>query len=235
MALNVYLPIVRGWKPLDMEAVQKWFHIYPMVLGCICAVIGAATTTAGPLAFWCWITCEEEGIPSENLNVGMCWMRIVVLYGPLILNSGACLCILIPMVRLLLSHVRKATSGATATSGGGEGAKKGFKKTVLFLLVYSGIVIGASVGRVRGALKVDKATEGKISITEYSAALIPMCVVGIFAFAKWINPFSKQKTVFDASGASTSARSASEKAGSERENNSKKVIPQGSKKSVEGK
>jgi hypothetical protein len=231
-ALNVYLPIVRGWKPRDLEAVEKWFHIYPIALGSICAIVASSLTTAGPLAFWCWIICEETGLPSTpNLNPGMCWVRILALYGPLILNCLACLGMLIPLVIILLSHVRKSNSGSTATSGGGEGAKKGFNKTVIFLVLYSGMVIGASAGRVRGALSPSEG-DGNISVTEYSAALIPIAVVGMFAVSKWFNPFAKQQKIIVGDGGAsqrstattkgaTDAGSSKETMGSEKEDTKK--------------
>jgi hypothetical protein len=221
MALNVYLPIVRGWKPRDIEAVEKWFHLYPFLTALVFSIIAAVTTTAGPLAFWCWITCEETGIPIENLNPGKCWIRILVLYGPLILNCVACLGMLIPLVKLLLTHIRKATASNSNSGGGGEGAKKGFRKTVIFLVIYSGIVIAASAGRVKGALQVDPTSEGKIGLTEFSAALIPIAVVGIFASTKWFNPFSKQNIVLggDTGASQRSTKGATDAAstGSERE------------------
>jgi hypothetical protein len=33
MALNVFLPVVKGWKKGDMEGIEKWFHIYPLAYG----------------------------------------------------------------------------------------------------------------------------------------------------------------------------------------------------------
>jgi hypothetical protein len=94
------------------------------------------------------------------------------------------------MVKMLFHHVQKTQS---KTSGGGEGAKKGFQKTVIFLLFYSGLVFAASAGRVRGSFVVDPSSEGKIGISEYAGAVIPVCVVGIFGLSKWFNPFSKAK------------------------------------------
>jgi hypothetical protein len=196
MSLNIYLPIVRGWKPREMEAVEMWFHVYPLTIGVIFAIITAAMTTAGPLSFWCWIICEEAGVPSANMNPGKCWTRILTMYGPLILSCVAVLCMLLPLVKILLTHFRKATTGSTATSGGGEGAKKGFQNTVIFLVLYSGIIIGASAGRVKGALApLTTAGDSSVGITEFAAALIPMTVIGIFASAKWFNPFGKPQSV----------------------------------------
>jgi hypothetical protein len=100
---------------------------------------------------------------------------------------------------ILLSHVKKSNSGSTATSGGGEGAKKGFNKTVIFLGLYSAMVIGASSGRIRGALTPGEG-DANISVTEYSAALIPIAVVGMFAVSKWFNPFAKQQKIIVGDG-----------------------------------
>ena len=222
MAFNVFLPIVRGWKPRDMEGIEKWFHIYPIALALITGVFGSAFTTAGPLAFWCWIACDEEGIPAENLNHGKCWARVVALYGPLILNCVICLGLLVPMIKVLVGHMRKQKSTGTSASGGNDGVKKGFNKTVSFLGVYSTIVVAASAGRLRNSIKPDPTVEGKMSLTEFSAALIPVFVIGVFSINRWYCPGSKKQRVTDQSTTSTKGNTDGASERSERNLNAKK-------------
>ncbi len=94
---------------------------------------------------------------------------------------------------MLFMHMRKTKSKSSTTSSGGEGAKKGFQKTVTFLAVYSISTFAASTGRVRGSLSVDPTTEGKLSITEFTAAVISICMILVFGISKWFNPCSKTR------------------------------------------
>jgi len=121
-----------------MAEAAKYMHIYVFSVATIATIVQFSLATPGPLGMWCWIPCEETGIAdSTYLNPGKCWTRLT-LYAPLIVNCAAGVVLLIPMLSMLFKHMKKTK--ATTKTGGSGAAKKGFKKTVIFLSAYCTIV-----------------------------------------------------------------------------------------------
>ena len=58
----------------------------------------------GPLATYCGVRCEEEGLSNTWTNPGKCYLRLVALYGPLGILALPTMVFSVVVIRKLYQH-----------------------------------------------------------------------------------------------------------------------------------
>ena len=203
-AFQVYLSVVRGVSSRKMKDYIKFMHAYvaiPPIL--ICITQYSLGVQMGPMGMYCWIACSEA---DTIINESMCWTRISQ-YGPLAVHCLVGVCFLVPMVNLLISHMKKSAK-TNSTSGG---AKKGFKKTVIFLTIYLIISATASISRIRQSISPNPETEGQIGSAELAGAIATICIITLFSSNKFYILGNKPPYVTSSSTVSDVSRQSSRK------------------------
>ncbi len=80
----------------------------------IMCIISISVTDYGPMALYCWTRCAENGIDAEFTNDGKCYMRLVTLYGWMILFGPGSMYLpqLGEMLELGLIHNQRDSCGS---------------------------------------------------------------------------------------------------------------------------
>ena len=189
-----------------------------VVLMCIVSV---STTDYGPMALYCWTRCAENGIDSQFTSDGRCYMRLVTLYGWMILFGP---CSMYLSLQVLL-HLRKsANTGKKLSNRRGKSQinskvdtiHKAAKSIAIFTAVFGFVISIACVIRLRSSIDPDPSREGKASLVEFATAIISptgWLIFGLpskmFLDCKWkatLDDYSKSKQQDRVSGGGGSSR-----------------------------
>jgi len=152
-----------------------------VILSFVIPLIAAIETDFGPLALYCWIRCDEEGMDSKYTNPGKCWWRIISLYGWFGVYSLPAVFYSVQVLRKLHQH-HKALGKSTHASA----TREAQKKLGLFTMVFCFICTLSSIVRLPSSLQPNPKTAANISFVEYGTLLIPIAGYFIFAHGKKI-------------------------------------------------
>jgi len=83
IAVNLWLVIVR--KRLDVDSLQRYYHIVAWSVVAVCVIIPNFTLAYGPASVWCWISKTARGgnafrFVSFFVPFYLAWILIVVCY-----------------------------------------------------------------------------------------------------------------------------------------------------------
>jgi hypothetical protein len=197
---------IKSFSKTLKESPRIFFNIF-IILMCI---IGAATTDFGPMALYCWTRCAENGIYPDYTNGGTnskiyteytnggtnidvnskCYMRLVTLYGWMILFGPFSLYLSIRVLRHLNASAKTGQQlqqnqnqrGAGRMNSKIDAINKAAKNIAIFTAVFGFIITVACIVRIRTSLTPNPNSEGRAGLVEFVTAVIPP--VGILIFAR---------------------------------------------------
>ena len=167
---------MRNLVQILRESPRLILNVFVMVL----CIISISLTDYGPMALYCWTRCAENGIDAEFTNDGKCYMRLVTLYGWMILFGP---CSMYLSLQVLL-HLRKnANTGKQMTKvnhGRGksqmkskvDAIHKAARSIAIFTAVFGFIITLACIVRLRSSIQPDPSREGRVSLVEFGTAII---------------------------------------------------------------
>ena len=150
-----------------------------VLVSVVMPLIAAIETKFGPLALYCWIRCDEEGIDSKFTNTGKCWWRIVSLYGWFGVYGLPAVFYSVQVLRKLHQHQKSLGKSAQAMA-----TRDAQKKLGGFTMVFCFICTLSSIVRLPSSLQPNPKTAANISFVEYGTLLIPIAGYFIFAHGK---------------------------------------------------
>jgi hypothetical protein len=159
----------------------KWYQrkllVGMVALSLLLPLVAAASTDFGPLALYCWIRCNEDGMDGEYTNNGKCWWRLASMYAWFFIFGIPAVFYSIQVLRKLNAH-----SKTMASTAHGNATKVALRKLGGFTMVFAFICTVASIVRVPSSLN----PKGPVSISsvEYGTLLIPTAGFWLFGVGK---------------------------------------------------